>query len=129
MTYRRRNSRRTALDYRDRKDHLIDAQLVAIHRQIASKLQTQRELLERAESVLAARANSGRLSKGNYLAWTGLLDMLKTAQDVHAILLEDSVEMRKLRRVSPLSTLLTEQEREQALAHGAAGQSRLDDLY
>ncbi|WP_051275227.1 hypothetical protein [Aestuariibacter salexigens] len=113
---------------RSRKDHLIDAQLLTLHRAIADKLQLDKSLLDTADHLISQRAKSGRLSRGNHIAWMSLIEQLRTTQNVADILLKDNEEMRRLLRVSPLGNLLTESEREQAFAH-AAGAQRADDIF
>lgn len=111
------------------KDKLIDQQILAIHRAIVEKLIAQPTLAAPLFDVLEQRRESGKLRYGAYLTWHCLLDNLEDHDAFRQGVLEDSPKMRRLRRTTPLVGVLTEDERQAAIAANAMGETNLDYLF
>ncbi|GAB3023865.1 hypothetical protein [Bowmanella dokdonensis] len=108
------------------KDENIDRQILVLHKAMLDKLCRCPELLPRVLNTLEARRESGRLGHGAYLIWFCALENLSHApQKMRDTLLEDSPRMRKLRRNTPLTGILNEQERQQALLDNACGDTSI----
>ncbi|WJG10819.1 hypothetical protein [Aliiglaciecola sp. LCG003] len=100
--------------------HLVDANLLAIHKLIASKIQARPELITQVETKLEERFKVGLIYRGNYLNWSAIIDLQNDMPALVAQLCEDSDEMNRLRRQSPFVGVLSEQEREDFLANNNA---------
>jgi hypothetical protein len=88
----------------------LDARSLAYHRLVATKLRANPALLERAKETLARwREKSSVRSQPLLQTWEEIL--AKGVDAAVAISLEDSERAAELRSSSPLSVLLSNQER------------------
>jgi hypothetical protein len=111
------------------KDKNIDRQILVLHKAMLDKLCMQPSLITQVLEILELRRESGRLRHGAYLTWYCALEQLQQdPQLMYRTLLEDSPRMRKLRRNTPLTGILTEYERQQALYKSACGTLDIDQL-
>lgn len=104
------------------KDENIDRQILVLHKAIAEKLIRQPELLAQVQHKLAERLELGQISYGGYIHWQSVLELYHQPEQFVLGITEDSPYLRKLRRVTPFSGLLTEQERQQVLQADACGE-------
>ncbi|WP_158769467.1 hypothetical protein [Paraglaciecola sp. L1A13] len=94
----------------------IDRQILVLHKAMANKLVTHRELRQQVIDTLESRYTNGQLRHGGYLIWTCLMEYIDDEPDVFIQgVLADTPQMRKLRRRTPFVNLLTEEERMAAL--------------
>lgn len=84
--------------------------------------------LQQAQDNLDTRHNQGNIAYGAYLTWSALLELSVDPDKFMTALLEDSPKMRRLRRNTPFIGLLTEQERQDALAAEACGEVDISSL-
>lgn len=111
------------------KDQLIDRQILVIHAAIVDKLFRHPELIPELEQSLEQKREHGRLGYGAYITWYSLLQLFDSApESFRQGVLEDSGKMRRLRRKTPLVGILTEDERQKALAQNALGEMDLTNL-
>lgn len=109
------------------RDDFIDKQVLAIHKAMAKKVLAQPELIEIVKTTLEKKREEGRMGYGAYLTWFSLLDIaLDDPKAFYTGVTDYDKRMRRLRRSTPFVNILTEEEREQAIALDATG--TLDDL-
>lgn len=92
-----------------------DATLLKLHALIADKLIAQPELVPPLLEKLEQRYQAGLIKHWGYIRWYSMLSLIAEAKRFKSALLEDSESMRKLRRKTLLTGILTEQERQQLL--------------
>ncbi|QBF83555.1 hypothetical protein EXU30_13275 [Shewanella maritima] len=110
------------------KDENIDRQIIVIHRAIAHKLLKQPELAEQVKARLEAQREEGKLGYSHYITWVSALELIDQSEVFINALTEDSPKMRKLRRRTPFTGILTEAERVAALEQDAIGVIATQDL-
>ncbi len=98
-----------------------DAQLLALHQLIADKLLAQPELAAPLLEKLELRYQSGLIKHWGYIRWYSMLSQLDQPELFRRALLEDSESMRRLRRKTLLTGILTETERQQVLSQEFSG--------
>jgi len=129
MLQRSRKSRR---GYQHRKssvkDELIDRQVLAIHIAMVEKLLAHPELHQQIFDTLEARLASGKLRYGAYMTWFSLMDNIHDQQMFRSGVLENSPRMKKLRRTTPFTGVLTEEERQAAVNKAACGEMDIDSI-
>ncbi|GAA0301812.1 hypothetical protein N9W11_03160 [Psychrosphaera haliotis] len=108
------------------KEALIDKQVLVIHVAIADKLIAANEkgdtiYLEQIQKTLDSRRDSGRMRYGEYLTWLSVLEVIDDSVAFKNAILEDSHQMKKYRRRTPLVGILTEAERQRAIEENAVG--------
>lgn len=133
QSFDRKKSRRSSFQKRRGgiKEALINRQVLVIHRAIAVKILKAHQagdssLAERVLETISTRYDLGKMRYGEYLTWQSLLEMLDSPEDFLKGMLEDSFQMNKYRRRTPFVGILTEEERQQALAEDALGE--IDDV-
>jgi len=104
------------------KDENIDRQILVLHRAMAEKLLRQPDLLPQVQHKLTERLEQGQISYGAYIHWQSVLELYHQPEQFVLGITEDSPYLRKLRRLTPFSGLLTEQERQQVLLADACGE-------
>ena len=109
------------------KEMLINRQVLVIHRAIAAKMLSahakgDNSLVEKVLETISTRYDLGKMRYGEYLTWQSLLEVIDSPDDFINGMMEDSPQMNKYRRRTPFVGVLTEEEREQALAAGALGE-------
>ena len=88
----------------------IDARTLALHREVAAKLRSDRALFERAQATLRRWRSTVSPSSQPYLIeWERLMD--QGLEATLAVALEDSERAAALRQSSPFTGVLTPQER------------------
>ena len=121
----RQHSRQKQRNYRVKKGsgkhELIDRQVLAIHVAMVAKLLTHPEYHQQVLDTIEARLAQGKMRYGSYMVWFSLMDNIDQPELFRRGVLEDSPRMRKLRRSTPLVGILTEEERQQALAKQPSG--------
>lgn len=126
MPTKQLHSRQKQRGYRDKKGsvkhELIDRQVLAIHVAMVDKLLAYPEYHQRVFDTIEARLAQGKMRYGSYMVWFSLMDNIDQPEVFRCGVLEDSPRMRKLRRNTPLVGILTEDERQQALAKAASGE-------
>ena len=105
---------------RRQRDADIDNRILQIHRAIADKVISNPALIAQAEETLEARYQQKLLRYGSYLLWHSMLELKHDAEAFKAQLLSDEPRWNTLRRNTIFTGVLTEQEREEALATFAA---------
>jgi hypothetical protein len=92
--------------------NIVDINLLAIHQRIGEKLLQQPAMIELAHAKLEARFKAGMMYRSIYLDWWAVIEMKEDMPALVEQLCEDSEQMNRLRRHSPFTGILTEQERE-----------------
>ncbi|MDO6477126.1 hypothetical protein Q4520_17015 [Alteromonas sp. 1_MG-2023] len=105
---------------RRQRDADIDNRILQIHRAIADKVISNPVLIAQAGETLEARYQQKLLRYGSYLLWHSMLELKHDAEAFKAQLLSDEPRWNALRRNTIFTGVLTEQEREEALATFAA---------
>ncbi len=95
----------------------IDRHITQIHAAMADKLIAQPTLVEQAYDVLEQRYSGGMMRYGSYLLWHGILESIDDPQLFRSLLLADDMRTASLRRQTILVGILTEEERQAAIAH------------
>ncbi|MDA8621579.1 hypothetical protein N9L48_02935 [Psychrosphaera sp.] len=108
------------------KEALIDKQVLVIHAAIADKLiafnaKGDNTYVEQIQNTLDSRRDAGRMRYGEYLTWQSVLEVIDDSVSFKSAILEDSHQMKKYRRRTPLVGILTESERQKALEENATG--------
>lgn len=93
----------------------IDQQISALHLAMGKKLLANPTLLSNIKGKVEERYQSGFLRHGAYITWLSILEQFIEPDIFIATLTEDSYEMKKLRRKTPLVGILTERERQEVL--------------
>lgn len=96
-----------------RAQQTSDAQLLALHAVLAEKLLASPHLATVLLTKLELRYQTGLIKHWGYIRWHSMLTQLDNADLFRNALLEDSDSMRRLRRKTLLTGLLTEAERQQ----------------
>lgn len=92
-----------------------DEQLLRLHQAMADKLLANPQLATPLLEKLELRYQTGLIKHWGYIRWHSLLTQLDNAELFRKSLLEDSESMRRLRRKTLLTGILSEAEREQIL--------------
>jgi len=111
------------------KDENIDRQILVLHRAMVDKLLREKQLVPELLEKLEQRKAQGLLGYGSWLTWYSLLEQIEDDMAFRQGVLADPPRMRKLRRTTPLTGILTEEERQQALAQHALGQVHISTLF
>jgi hypothetical protein len=98
-----------------------DQQPLALHQLIAEKLLAQPDLALPLLEKLELRYQSGLIKHWGYIRWYSMLTQLDQPELFRRALLEDSESMRRLRRKTLLTGILTEDERQQVLSSEISG--------
>ena len=93
----------------------IDKQILCLHKAMAKKLIANHHYLSRVVETIETRYECGKMRYGAYLFWSSLLEYIDQPELFIDTLLEDSPQLRKYRRQTPLVGILTEQERQDVL--------------
>ena len=104
------------------KNENIDRQIWVLHQAMADKLIRHPELLAKVNGKIETRYQQGKLRHGGYLTWLSILELFDQPARFKAAILEDSLQMRRLRRQTPLVGILNESERQDALNNLACGE-------
>ena len=102
-------------------DENIDRQIQAIHAAIAKKLLNSAELRELARDKIEAKFKQGQLRYSEYLHWLSTLDNFELTDTFILGFTEYTPQLRRWRRNTPFTGILTEEERQQALEQNALG--------
>jgi hypothetical protein len=94
---------------------LIDRQIWLLHQAMVEKILQQPALLEQVKTTLERRYAEGNMYYGAYLTWHCIVEQVNQPELFKQSVLEDSMLMRKYRRVTPFIGILSEEERQQAL--------------
>lgn len=100
------------------KQVLIDQRILTIHRVIADKVMQEPHLIEDARAVLQERYNNGMMRYGSFLLWESILAYSNEPDMFKSLLLSEDARTASLRRSTIFTGILTEEERENALAQG-----------
>ncbi|WP_448568177.1 hypothetical protein [Thalassotalea ganghwensis] len=112
------------------KDDYIDKQITVIHFAMAKKLVNHPELLPQVHQTLTSYRENGRLSYSGYITWLSILELYDDSEQFIQGVVEESAQMKRLRRSTPFVGILTEAEREKALYEEAIGTiSKPDALF
>ena len=103
------------------KDDLIDKQILALHRAMVEKVLANIELIDELKARWDAKRKAGEIGYSEYITWYSLFELAHQPDVFRDGVLENSTQMRRLRRKTPFVNILTEEEREQALMADAAG--------
>lgn len=98
------------------KQVLIDRQILHMHQAMAQKCFANPELFQTVQLNLNQRYEDGLLSYGSYLLWQGILEARDDEAVFNALLLATDARTKALRRKTIFTGILTEAEREAALA-------------
>ncbi|MGS2720529.1 hypothetical protein [Paraglaciecola aestuariivivens] len=93
----------------------LDKQILHLHQAMAEKLMANHQYIPQILDTIETRYESGKMRHGAYLFWISLLEHIDEPKLFMQTLLEDSPQLRKYRRLTPLVGILTEQERQAAL--------------
>lgn len=107
--------RRTRPRLRSSAQQQTDEQLLVLHQAIADKLLANPQLVEPLLEKLELRYQTGLIKHWGYIRWYSMLTQLDDADLFRKALLEDSDSMRRLRRKTLLTGILSEAERQQLL--------------
>lgn len=130
MFHFRKGSKNTRNKKNGVKDENIDRQIRVLHQAMVKKLIEQPLLSEKIKLQLEEKHQQGRLGYGPYLTWCSLLEWVETQPEKFIEeVCKDSAYMRRLRRSTPLTGLLSETERQQALDCDAAGTTDISTLF
>ncbi|MER2492951.1 hypothetical protein [Catenovulum sediminis] len=102
-------------------DENIDRQIQAIHFAIAKKLLAHPKWVEFARDNIERKQKLGQLTYGAYLHWISTLDNIANEKLFVLGLTEYSAKLRKWRRQTPFTGILTEDERVKALEANSLG--------
>ena len=94
----------------------IDERIKRIHEVMAEKVLVDSTLVDNAYEVLEQRYQSGMMRYGSYLLWHGILESSREPAQFRALLLADDARTASLRRQTIFVGVLTEEEREMAIA-------------
>lgn len=98
----------------------IDNRILAIHQAIADKVMAAPHYLHQARTTLEKRYAEGLMRYGSYLLWDSiLLHAEHSPTDFKSLLLAPDARTASLRRHTIFTGVLSEAEREAALAAGA----------
>ncbi|NVK24606.1 MAG: hypothetical protein HWE10_06740 [Gammaproteobacteria bacterium] len=112
------------------KDENIDRQIIVIHRAIAEKLIAHPILVDQVKSRLEEKRDNGSMGYGHYITWQSILELRENATTFIEAMTEDSQKMRRMRRSTPFTGILTEEERVNALKQDAfASVDSIDVLF
>jgi hypothetical protein len=100
---------------RNAQQESIDKQILCLHKAMAEKLMANHHYISQVMKTIEARYECGKMSYGAYLFWSSLLEYIDEPELFMDTLLEDSPQLRKYRRQTPLVGILTEQERQTVL--------------
>lgn len=103
------------------KDDLIDKQILAIHRAMVEKVLATPELIDDLKQRLKDKRDNGEISYSEFITWYSVMELSDEPEVFRSGVLEDSKQMRRLRRKTPFVGILSEDERQQAIEKGAAG--------
>jgi|TARA_B110000240_G_C13329074_1_gene380442 hypothetical protein len=93
----------------------LDKQILCLHKAMADKLIANHDYLCQVMKTIENRYECGKMRHGAYLFWSSLLEYIDQPELFISTLLEDSSQLRKYRRQTPLVGILTEQERQVVL--------------
>lgn len=114
-TSNKKNRRGYQIKKRGVKDDYIDKQITVIHQAIADKLLREPELIKEVQARLDKKREEGTLGYGAYITWTSILELYDDRSAFLEGMLEQSSQMKRLRRSTPFVGILTEKERRLAL--------------
>jgi len=97
-----------------------DEQLLRLHQALADKLIANPQLATPLLEKLELRYQTGLIKHWGYIRWYSLLTQLDDEELFRKTLLEDSESMRRLRRKTLLTGILTENERQHLLVNDHA---------
>ncbi|MDP5460015.1 hypothetical protein [Alishewanella sp. SMS8] len=100
---------------RSKAQQQSDWQLLQLHARIADKLLANPQLAIPLLEKLELRYQTGLIKHWGYIRWHSILTMMHEPEIFKQALLEDSDSMRRLRRKTLLTGILTEQERDSLL--------------
>ena len=130
MRSNHKRNRAYNISKRSIKDDYIDKQVLVIHAAIVEKLILQPELLSQVQQTLNERKETGKIGYGEYITWLSIIETFADHSLFRKSVLENSNKMKRYRRKTPFTNILTEQEREQALTEGAIAEiSDISVLY
>lgn len=110
------------------KTNNADRQITALHRAMGEKLLKYPDMSEEVRKTLQMRYDNKLISYGAYVTWLSLLDLLNDKEAFMAGLLEDSPQMRSLRRATALVGLLSEEERQAVLNKHNCGETTVESM-
>ncbi|WP_423186983.1 hypothetical protein ACO1PK_01845 [Alishewanella sp. d11] len=90
-----------------------DEHLLQLHKVLAEKLLANPALATPLLAKLELRYQTGLIKHWGYIRWYSMLTQLDQPELFRRALLEDSESMRRLRRKTLLTGILTEEERQQ----------------
>ena len=108
---------------RKQRDADIDNRILHIHRYIADKVLTHPALMTQAKVTLEARYEQHLMRYGSYLLWHSVLELKEQPEAFKKQLLSDEPRWNALRRSTIFTGILTEGEREEALATYATSEN------
>lgn len=117
--------KRSRREQRSRKfgvlDTNIDRQIWAIHEAIVDKLIADPRLIEQVKASIEQKMEEGHPRFKSLRSWWFILEGCRTHEQLRSEILEESDYKRKLRRATPFSGILSEEERVAALEKAAVG--------
>ncbi|WP_017445505.1 hypothetical protein [Gayadomonas joobiniege] len=102
-------------------DDNIDRQIQAIHYAIALKLLAEPALVAQVREKIERNKAIGKMRYGAYIHWLSTLDNMFDKDTFIRGMTEFTPQLRKWRRHTPFTGILTEQERSDALDAHACG--------
>jgi hypothetical protein len=96
-----------------------DAHILRLHSAMADKVLANPALLAHISQTLEQRYQAGLLRHSGYIHWYSILDCFNTPELFKAALLDNSEQMRKYRRRTIFTGILTEEERQAVLMETA----------
>ncbi|REL35570.1 hypothetical protein [Thalassotalea euphylliae] len=124
MRYQSFNKRRKkpyAIKKTSIKDENIDRQIIAIHHAIAKKLLADTHCVQKVKNKLEQQLDEKKIRYSHFINWYSILEMIDQPEVFLNAMIEDTPQMRRLRRNTPFVGILTEQEREVAIKQDASG--------
>lgn len=103
------------------KDENIDRQIIAIYKAVAHKLLANQALVEQIKHRLESQREQGMIGYSQFICWLSILEIIDDTEAFIKAMTEDTPKMRRWRRKTPFSGVLTEEERQQAITAEASG--------
>lgn len=95
---------------------IIDRRILRLHYYIADKVLADHAHIDNAKITLESRYASGLMRYGSYMLWHSILETIDEPTLFKQLLLAEDSRTASLRRATIFTGVLSEEEREKALA-------------
>lgn len=100
-----------------KQSEATDAQILRLHSAMAEKLLAEPALISNVRHTIEQRYTAGLLRHSAYIQWHSILDCIDQPELFKAALLDNGERMRKYRRRTVITGILSEDDR-QAILQG-----------